>query len=548
MKAAALVLGLVVVAASEPVGAAKPEAKDPIQSLLDAGALKGAYNPVLLDYLTEEGRDKLPDKQKQSALDQLVTGFREQVQIKPGAQAVAGLATALGAVLGGTAGQGISEGAAQVWTEWVDGAFVLQKAGYKTEAAAFFENCVRTFPYDTLRGRCAVGLAQGEPEKAFTIVLSLLGSEYPEEVQQAALRTLGAMAAGEGLPQPQKDRAVEELVKRTKGLSAAGLGEAAIDGLAHSRDPRAVEPLKKMTKGMFATHKYAAKRALLLAFNDAEALQALQKDTKGGFAKEPRDQVLAALALVEAGQQSGFDFAVEYLSKKKKPDPDFSAEIVSALLAKGGDQARDALARAFPAQKPGTWLAASMAIGLLQLGDDSHLDVVRAALDNKDWLHTRLEAAAVLAARKDYSGLPVLRALTENPGLLKSAADLALGTYRDPEAVRIAVAGTLGRIDHADAVPILVGLMADKSPEVRLAAAYALAGMTDPAALDGLAKAVEADYGKDEGRSRNPELHAHVLRAAAARFPKDPRTAALLGKGSQSAFVSVKFLALAAAR
>jgi HEAT repeat protein len=303
-----------------------------------------------------------------------------------------------------------------------------------------------------------------------------------------------------------------------------------------------------MTKGMLAAHKQAAKRALLLTFNDDEALLALQKDMKGGFMKEPKDQVAAALVLVEAGQQAGFDFALEYLSRKKKKDPDFSADIVAALLAKGGDQSKDVLSRAFAAQKPGDWITASMAIGLLQLGDESHADVVRAALANKDWLQTRLEAAVALASRKDYAGIPVLRALTDSPGLLKSAADLARGQYRDPEAVRSAVAGALGRIDHADAVPVLVSLLADRSADVRLAAAQALAGMRDPAALDGLAKALDADYGKEEGRSRNPEMHAHLLRAAAARFPGEPRTVALLQKGSQSPAASVKFLALAAAR
>jgi hypothetical protein len=43
-------------------------------------------------------------------------------------------------------------------------------------------------------------------------------------------------------------------------------------------------------------------------------------------------------------------------------------------------------------------------------------------------------------------------------------------------------------------------------------------------------------------------MHAHLLRAAAAHFPGDPRLAALLEKGGASETPSVRLLALAAAR
>jgi len=63
---------------------------------------------------------------------------------------------------------------------------------------------------------------------------------------------------------------------------------------------------------------------------------------------------------------------------------------------------------------------------------------------------------------------------------------------------------------------------------VRAAAAMALTTLTFPEALGGLRAALQADYGAVDGRSRNPEMHAHIVRLVALRFPSDPRTAELI--------------------
>ena len=51
--------------------------------------------------------------------------------------------------------------------------------------------------------------------------------------------------------------------------------------------------------------------------------------------------------------------------------------------------------------------------------------------------------------------------------------------------------------------------------------AYALARLTTPAALDGMAKAFDATY------ERAPVVQAHLVRTAATRFPKEARTKTL---------------------
>jgi HEAT repeat protein len=552
-----LSLGSIASAQSGRAPKAAPAA-DPIQALLDGKALQGNYNPVLLEFLTAEGKDKLSAKQREAAVTQLVATFREQVQIKPGEQVAASLATLAGLLAGGTVGSGVREGAAEVWSSWVDSAFILARAGYKAEAASFFERCIQTFPYEHLQARCAAGLAFAEPDRGFELLVKMLGKEQPIEVTNMALRLLGELAGAEGCPQEKKDAVLAELTKKTEGITNASYFEAAVWGLAHTRDPRAVEPLRKLTKGMTKGEevKRSALRALAVGFQDQPAVEQLQKSLKGGFGKDEADKAYAGLSLIMAGQQSGFDWARDYLGKARKKGflssskdaVDYSAEVASAVIEKGGEPARAVLAAGIAGHKPDEWLSAFLAIGLLDLGDASSIDLVKAALANPDWPRTRVLAAISLDAHGDASGIPVLAAMCKDVSLGKKAVQLAAGSYKDPESARVAVADALGRIDHPEGVPILVELLSDRSEPVRLTAAFGLARMKDPAALVGLTRVLAADFGAFEGRSRNPEVHGHALRSAALSFPGDARATALLETGSKSANASVKFLSLLALR
>ena len=106
----------------------------------------------------------------------------------------------------------------------------------------------------------------------------------------------------------------------------------------------------------------------------------------------------------------------------------------------------------------------------------------------------------------------------------------------------IGAAEALADIDHADAAAML---LTDKSPRVRLSAASTLNHMTNAAAVEPLAAALDVDYGADDGRSRNPQVHAHVVRALARWLPSDPRARVAVEKAGGSSIASVKFLALA---
>lgn len=511
----------------------------------------------MLGFLTDEAQGKLPEGQRKAAIDQLVAGLREEVKVDKSTVAVAHLATAAGALLGGDAGAAVSGAMAQVWTRWVDAAFILQKAGHTAESGAFFEKCVRDFALPELRARCTIGLAAQEPERAFALVLGLVdnggqNASRDVEVTNLGLRLLGAMAGSDALGKAEKDRALEELLKRAKGFSNLEHKTAAADGLVATRDPRAVEALRAMTKGTFkdAEASRIATRGLFLVFQDAQATESLQKQLKGGFLSQPADQVQAATVLIEGGHAAGFDGAAKFLSKKRKDEEvGLAMDLVDALGLKGGDEAKRVLAQALGAQKPKEWLTAEIAIQLLALGDESGLALVKDALTKKDWPRTQMEAAVVLGRRGDLSGLPVLKQLTEKTSVGGALKLLATGGRRlDPEQARMEVAEALARIDHAETVPVLVGLLDDKSAAVRSSAAEGLARMTDASALDGLARALDVDYGTLDGRSVNPEQQALIVRSAALHFPGDGRLAAILAKAGESRAPSVRFLAAAESR
>ena len=195
-------------AAPAPKAAPAAAANDPVQKLIDSGVLKGAYNPVLLRFLAEEAKGKLPEALRTAAIEQLVAGFRQEVKVDKSSVAVAHLATAAGALLGGEAGAAVSDVMARVWTDWVDAAFILQKAGYKEESAAFFQKCIQDFALPELKARCTVGLAAQEPDRAFALVLGLIDNGGKDatrdvEVTNVGLRLLGEMAGSDALTKEQ---------------------------------------------------------------------------------------------------------------------------------------------------------------------------------------------------------------------------------------------------------------------------------------------------------------------------------------------------------
>jgi HEAT repeat protein len=516
-----------------------------VQEILDSKALTKEYNPVVLAFTLEEGKSRLTAKQQKDALEQQLARFREEINVKPSGEVAANVATLAGMFVKGDAGAGIAEGAASVWSGWVNAAEVLQKAGYEKEVVPFFQNCIKNFPYEGLQARCAVDFAAAQPDQAIPFLAGIINDKsMPEEAKSAALRTLGVLAADTKFPKQQRDAAVTELISRTEGFMNSTLYLAAVDGLVRANDPRAVEPLRKMTKGMSKGDdvKQAAMRGLALVYKDAEGINALKGALKGGLMSDPKTQLFAAATLILADDQAGFDWAADKIAKKKskasgmfgrlmstdsdKVDPE--PRLMAALLDNGDDKSKALLAQVADAHAPGEWIYARALTSLLLLGDTSRIDANKTIAGSDKYIpEQRADAAVALAKQKDYSGIAPVAALVSMKG-----------TKADE---KMDIAGALATIDQDACVDPLTQLLADKDENVRITAAYALADMTRPASLDGLARAMNADYGS----RATAEVQAHIIRASAKKFAKDARAKPIIESGRTSKSASVRFMSAA---
>lgn len=569
------VLALALVAAAAPAGAQSVEA------VVATGDLAKAYNPVLLDYLLEEGTQELPEALRKQALDQLVTALQADIEITPEEQRAAALAAA-GAGLVQLFGNrdasdlgGVAQDAThRVWSGWVDSAFTLQRAGYAEEADAFFQKCIDVFPYSDLKGRCAIGLAAGRPAEAYDRLLTLTEGADPEAIR-AALRLLGRMAASEGFPEEQRAAVVARLAEFTGGLKKATYGVAACQGLVLTGDPRAVPILRKLSTGMLNSDFFpCARRGLLITFGERDVVPLLEKQLGGGAfsTTEPHEKLAAASLLIEAGEESGYAWAAEQFRPKKgsrlgrlmkasDDDVDFRPALVATLVETGGDRSLGVLREALGTAEAGSWLETWIAIGMLELGDTSKVDLVRSALTNPDWEFTVVRVATALAHHDDLSGVPALQGLYAKavrgvePNRPKAVLAYLAGegaAYESDKAaaewrlirLRHQIADALAAIDRPEATAVLVTLLDDPEPAVRSSAAYALARMSDPSASAGLAKALTVDYGTIGGASRSPVVHAHVLRRLTGRFGDQSAAKEGLATARESPYLSVRFLAL----
>ena len=548
--------------------AAGPLRAESIETMLAEGKLKQAYNPVLLDYLLEEGKKALPEKQRKRAIDQVVTALKQAIEITPEEQRAAALAAAaagLAELLGGQTvaelGQAGSDATHAIWREWVEAAFTLRKAGYEKDADAFFEKCVEIYPYADLRARCAVGLALSRPAEAFERVFALTEQSDPNAVKPA-LRILGDMAQQDELPEASRAAAIERITEFTKGLKKATYGEAACDALVRTRDERVVKTLRDLSQGIMNQDiSPCALRGLLLTFDDRSVVPELEKKLGGGLldTTKPHEKLAAATLLIEAGEPAGYEWAAYQLTGEKKADKrekamkkgkekgrkdlkegDFRPALVRSLARTGGDEAVKVLRQGFATAKRGSWIETWIAIGLLELRDSEHLDLVEAALGSMEWDFTVVRAAQALAKRGDHSGIAALAKLDE--------AALSRRPKNKDDAARLVrlrqdIASALGDMDRPQAAELLARMLDDPEPAVRAGAAYALARMGDASALPGLRKAMGVDYGRSAKQARTPVVQAHVMRSTARRFD-GAKLKPLVDAALKSPEASVRFLAL----
>jgi hypothetical protein len=541
------------------------------KTVVQSGELTKRYNPIVVDYLVNEGQERLPAEVKKAALDQLVAALMAKTQISKEEQLTMALGTLTGVAMGAAGNDVISDAGGTVessyaseWSDWIDSAFNLIHAGYSEEAATFFEFGMVYIPYPGLQARCVKGMALARPDQAYDFLMGKLEESNDPALKAVALPLLGLLASDDNVSDAQKD-AIFEVLKANTGMMAGPEGQrAAMIGLRNMNEPRAAEVMKEFTSGMTTDKwvKRAAIRGLLFTYNDQDMVPLLDKMANAGSFSmtDDADKVWAGLMLIEAQTPEGYAWAAKKLPPPKRSffapkdtGPDPRADIVRYLVKYGGAKGHQVLAEAIEAYDDDDWMKTWIATGLLEFRDTRYIGLVKASLSNPEWDFTAVRIVEALAKNNDYSGLPVLEQLIQKTPPKKSGAmkfmNAVAGKADDTKAkerrlanLRIDIADALARINVDNGVPLLKMMLNDKNIYVRSAAALALTEMTRPAALDGLIAAMQVDYGLDDGRPRTPNVQSHVVRLAAMRFPDDPRTAQIKKLGQQAPYAGVQFL------
>ncbi len=126
--------------------------------ILKSKQLQSSYNPVVLDYLLNEGKRALPEATRKEAIDQLVTALKQDIVITPEEQKAASLlvaGSAMAQLLGGASSRELGavtdDATWQIWNGWIDSAMALERAGYRDDAIAFYQKCIDIYPYADLK-------------------------------------------------------------------------------------------------------------------------------------------------------------------------------------------------------------------------------------------------------------------------------------------------------------------------------------------------------------------------------------------------------------
>lgn len=445
------------------------------------------------------------------------------------------------------------------------------------------------------------------PQMDLGIDFAAFGAEQPEmppmpEIQATAALGLGKLVGTGQLSQPQHSAVMQALIGMagTKKLDLVAL-TGAVQGLSFAEDPQAVDPLRRMwKKGKPEEVRPIALGGLVAGYRQPDAIKAMRKDLKTGKgviasykkaksfapwtassnqqqptseqqgANDAEARYLAARALMRAGDEAGFLFARKFLDKRNVPqgDWDYRPDLIRDLVETGGDRGRTALDDNVTDGHQNEWLEAMMRVGLLEMGDRSQIPELESLVDKRDWDFGRGTAArwykrfkpllweSTKLAAKAYLGMPPgeqdwrrMQQLVTNLGWAERDRIVGRKSERDvkTDQFRWQLADALAEVDDPRSLEILATLLDDEEASVRMSAASALLEQSDPQTPNLLAVALGKDYGTEQEVSRNPEIHAAILRRLVRTFPDHPATAQALNFATESEAASVRLLALAAA-
>ena len=495
------------------------------------------------------------------------------------------------------------------WVRGIEAAAALDRLGDGNAAARFYVQCLAFLPQDWVPAACLEGILGLGPERAERLLSWMLaeaesitepapgeggaglglggipsldsgqagkkprkGDPLPGTVQvrNAALAGLGFLIGGGSLAAEPAAAAFQTLLAYSQGKPNEPYYRGAAAGLGRSRDARAAEPLRRLAKWRKDPDtKQTALRALALGFADEAAQRQLRQELDDA---DPEEQLRAAQALYETGDAAAFAWAVDIITQRRSTDTrkqDIRPQVVRDLVELGGAPAKAALARAL-AEGPGNdWLVAWTRVALLELGDPSQLPAVEAALAKDDWrldprgfrsiwraISPFLQAAAGILLTGGLGAMTAVQQIQKAVQLVGNFAAgersrfLAKSDARQGATAQLRwqAAEAFAAAQPPNALPLLEKLLDDPAAPVRMSAALALAEISDPKALDGLARAFVLDFGTENGISRSPEVRAALLRAAWLRDARAPATREMARLASTDPDGALRFIGIAILR
>jgi len=592
---------------------------DPIQEMLDADALSDTDNPVAARYFVEQGRGVLTKEMEDRAVEQLRASLKRQTNVMgrvmqgmsgmmsgPATQKMQQQASEMAKpssiakmVIGGVLGvppptpgvtqrqgellqQEMRQGFADPWIRGIEAAKALEGIGEVQAAGQFYVNCIQLVMADWMKDGCLDAILGMGPRRAYVLLgwlaenaeqasfMHNMGGETnakqeidPSSVQLrgAALRGLGALIGSEGIKGDERERALATILRYADGKENAPFYADAATGLGRAGDPRGLASVKRLAKyRKDEAVKDAARMALATAFKDGGAIKSLRDELDSDNADRA---MRMATALLGAGDEETFEWAVEVVTKRRASDKqgvDLRPRVVRELAVLRTDRARQALTQISSDGAGNDWLQAWTSVALLELGDADQLPEVSAALDKTDWtldrsglrtLWSRISPILNLAAGVLLTGgVDVQKTIQVVGGMIAAERSRFLAKATDRELLSVQLrwqaADALALSSDPAAVGELMALLDDPELAVRMSAARALAVHSDQRSLDGIAKAFALDFGEENGVSRAPEVRAALLRSALLQFPNDPRTRALCDTALTDTDSGVRFIAAVA--
>jgi len=478
------------------------------------------------------------------------------------------------------------QGATAPWIRGVEAARAMERLGDAQSAGRFYVNCIQVLPADWLKDAALNAILAMGPRRSFLLlswmadsaeqisIMAVMGRNQnprgqagPESgtiaVRGAALRGLGTVVGTGTLTAEQRAGALERLRRYAAGAENAPYYADAATGLGRTRDPSAVADLQRLA-GWRKDPRVAeaAEAALAIGFHDAGAAGRLRRVLR---AKDPEDVLNVLPWLLEAGDPETLAWAVQTVTAHRAAEdttPDLRPQIVREL-AEMPDGRGQAPLEQIAAQGAGNdWLQAWVAVALLERGDRARLPAVLAAIAKTDWTLDRVGLKYYWSRIRPVVGLVASAALGApvSPRQIAqvvgnmAAEELARarGNADDRELTSVQLrwqaAAALGGVDDPAAAAMLVRLLDDREPSVRLNAATALALSPNPGALAGIVRGMTVDFGGEGGAAAGAAIRSALLRSAVLRFPHDPRTRQLCQAAAGDDDAGVRFIADAALR